>query len=66
VYRTSHVEDAADLLRRLKPLIEAYERQIDPGTSDLYDEQPFSVHTTLGVMRQLALYYTVLARVYLK
>jgi hypothetical protein len=40
----------------LKPFVEAYSSAADPiGDSDLYDEQPRSVHVTLGDCRRAAL-----------
>ena len=38
----------AELLKALKPIAEAYSD--DPGTDDLYDEQPVSI--TLGMVRK--------------
>jgi len=38
--------------RALAPFAEAFEEHSDPGTSDLYDEQPMSIHVTLGAWRE--------------
>lgn len=45
---------AEDRLRAaLRPFVDAYEKSAEPiGDSDLYDEQPRSVHVTLGDCRR--------------
>lgn len=41
----------ADLIYAARVIRDAY--PTDPGTSDLYDEQPIHISTTLGAWRQL-------------
>ena len=44
-----HLEvESVELLKALKPIAEAYSD--DPGTDDLYDDQPVSI--TLGMVRK--------------
>lgn len=47
---------ARQLANALRPFIQAYEKSADPiGDSDLYPEQPRSVHVTLGDCRKAAM-----------
>lgn len=46
-------DDLVTLRKAVKPIIAAYVKKVDPGTSDLDDEQPFHITVTLGDLRQL-------------
>lgn len=41
-----------EALEALRPFVEAFAKADDPGVSDLYDEQPFSLHVNLGAWRR--------------
>lgn len=41
----------AELEGALRPFADAFNAANDPGVSDLYDEQPFSLHVPLGAWR---------------
>lgn len=41
-----------ELRKALEPFVADFERRDDPGVSDLYDEQPWSAHVTLGDVRR--------------
>lgn len=42
-----------ELIDALRPFVESYRQQDSAiGDSDLYDEQPMSVHVTLGDIRK--------------
>jgi len=44
---------AEKLIKALQPFVDAYVKHEEPiGDSDLYDEQPRSVHVTLGDCRR--------------
>jgi len=46
-------EAAATLLEdAFRPIVEAYLKQVDPGTSDLDNEQPFHITVPLGDLRR--------------
>lgn len=42
----------AELEAGLEPFAEAFHKADDPGVSDLYNEQPFSLHLPLGTWRR--------------
>jgi len=41
-----------EALEALRPFAEAFAKADDPGVSDLYNEQPFSLHVPLGAWRR--------------
>lgn len=41
-----------EAVEALRPFAEAFAKADDPGVSDLYDEQPFSLHVPLGAWRR--------------
>jgi hypothetical protein len=41
-----------ELREALKPFVDAYREKADPGTSDLYNEQPVAWHVQLGAYRR--------------
>lgn len=47
------LDDLIALRKAVKPIIAAYAETDNPGNSDLDNEQPYSVHVTLGDLRQL-------------
>ncbi len=51
------IAEAPALLAALRPFVEDYAARRDAGTDDLYDEQPFSVHVTLGDARRAWMAY---------
>lgn len=46
-----------ELFDALAPFVAAYRRDSDPGTSDLYNEQPFAVIVKLGDIRKATQVY---------
>lgn len=50
------------VIEALQPFAEAFTKADDPGVSDLYDEQPFSLHVTLGAWRRLRSVWRALAQ----
>lgn len=45
---------APTLLEALRTFVDAYAKNVDPGTADLDDEQPIAVRATLGDFRKAA------------
>jgi hypothetical protein len=45
-------EQIARLRIALRPFADAFRKADDPGVSDLYDDQPFSLHVSLGAWRR--------------
>lgn len=43
---------ATEVVEALRPFAQAFAKADDPGVSDLYDEQPFSLHVPLGAWRR--------------